>query len=574
MQNKVANVTTRQTEWNSIDWKKHNRIVKNLRYRIFRASKEKDLKKVRSLQKLMMRSYANRVTSVRRMTQINRGKHTAGVDRVIVKTPTARGQLIDSLSKVTPWKAKPVRRVYIPKADKKLRPLGIPVIFDRCLQTMVKNALEPYWEAKFESTSYGFRPGRSCHDAIEKIFGFLRSNAGKKQWILDADIHGAFNEINHEHLLKIIGGVPGRELIKQWLKAGYMEKEDFHPTTIGAPQGGSLSPLLMNIVLHGMEEALTEKRYTKKSKKPVKCGTIKRPCIRYADDFVVLCETREDAQKCKDILQEWLRPKGLRLSEEKTQIVHISKGFDFLGFNIRQYQTKSRRSGKKLIIKPSKTSIKKLRKKLKDEWISLRGRSPTEVAGKLNPIIRGWANYFKTSCASRTFRTLDCWMFKRETRYVKHRHPKKPRYWTRPRYWGQFNKEREDRWVFGDKETGVYLLPFRWFAIRRHILVKGNSSPDDPSLKQYWAKRHQKKFDNLKPTKKELAKRQHGFCPNCAESLLNGEELHIHHIVPKKNGGSDEFNNLCLLHYYCHQQQHCVEKRTLRGSILGGNHAA
>jgi RNA-directed DNA polymerase len=205
-----ANGTEKQTNWNAIDWRKANRTVRNLRHRIFRATQEGNLKKVRSLQRLMLKSYSNRQVSVRRVTQINTGKNTPGMDKLVIKTPAARGKMVDALAHYTLWKARPTRRVYIPKTNNKVRPLGIPVVVDRCLQAMIKNALEPAWEAKFEGTSYGFRPGRSCHDAIEKIYELARPNKTKK-WILDADIRGAFDNISHDYLLKAIGPVPGDE---------------------------------------------------------------------------------------------------------------------------------------------------------------------------------------------------------------------------------------------------------------------------------------------------------------------------------------------------------------------------
>jgi RNA-directed DNA polymerase len=215
-----ANGTEKQTDWNAINWHKANRTVRHLRQRIFRAAHEGHLNKVRSLQKLMLKSYSNRLVSVRRVTQINAGKDTPGVDKLVIKTPAARGNMVDMLAHYALWKAKPTRRVYIPKASgSKLRPLGIPVVMDRCLQALVKNALEPAWEARLEGSSYGFRPGRSCHDAIGKIYALARPNKTKK-WVLDADIRGAFDHISHDYLLKAIGPVPGRELIKHWLKAG------------------------------------------------------------------------------------------------------------------------------------------------------------------------------------------------------------------------------------------------------------------------------------------------------------------------------------------------------------------
>jgi RNA-directed DNA polymerase len=276
----LANGTEKHadTDWNTVDWHQEELRVRNLRQRIFRATQAGDWKRVRSLQKLTLRSRANALVSVRRVAQLNAGKNTPGVDKVLLKTPAARGRMVDLLVLHRPWTAKPARRVYIPKANGKLRPLGIPVILDRCVQAMVKNALEPSWEARFEGCSYGFRPGRGCHDAIEKIFK-IASPKNRKKWVLDADIKGAFDHISHEHLLETIGRVPGYELIKQWLKAGYVDKGVFHETEAGTPQGGVISPLLANIALHGMEEAL-EIKHRKRGELDSK-----RALVRYADDF-------------------------------------------------------------------------------------------------------------------------------------------------------------------------------------------------------------------------------------------------------------------------------------------------
>jgi len=229
------------TEWNSVNWRVVNRRVRTLRHRIFRASQQGDYRTVASLQKLMLRSYSNRLQAVRRVTQVNHGKRTAGVDQGLIKTPKARGAFVDSLRTYQPWRAMPTKRVSIPKANGTQRPLGIPTMRDRALQAMVKNALEPSWEARFEGTSYGFRPGRGCHDAIEKTFRLARTN-GRKKWVVDADIEGAFDHIDHDFLLRTIGPAPGRELIRQWLKAGYVDRHVFHPTVAGTPQGGVITP--------------------------------------------------------------------------------------------------------------------------------------------------------------------------------------------------------------------------------------------------------------------------------------------------------------------------------------------
>jgi RNA-directed DNA polymerase len=554
----LANGTEKLTDWNAINWRKANRTVRNLRQRIFRATQEGNLNKVHSLQKLMLRSYSNRLVSVRRVAQINAGKNTPGVDKLVIKTPAARGSMVDTLAHYTLWKAKPARRVYIPKANGKLRPLGIPVVFDRCLQAMVKNALEPAWEARFEGSSYGFRPGRSGHDAIEKIYGLARPNKTKK-WVLDADIRGAFDNISHEYLLKTIGPVPGKELIKQWLKAGYVEHGTFHATEQGTPQGRVVSPLLANIALHGMEEAIRVKYDYR--------GQLisKRAVVRYADDFVCFCESREDAEQVQKILVEWLAARGLTLSEEKTRIVHLTEGFDFLGFNIRHYPApQTSRTGWKLLIKPSKESVQDVQKKLKDHWNKAQGSNVQSVLTKLNPVIRGWANYFRTAVAKEIFSKLDSWMFYKADRYTRRRHPKKPKDWRHRKYWGRFHLDRVDLWVFGDKQTGGYLLKFSWFPIERHTLVKGRSSPDDPRLADYWEKRQAAKTRDLTFSKQKLAKRQKGRCPECGESLFNDEELQVHHLLARAKRGKDSYSNLVLVHLLCHQHTHAKTQRAMR----------
>ncbi len=546
----IVNGASRPTDWNTVNWRQTNRNVRNLRSRIFRATQAGEWAKVRNLQRLMLRSYSNTLVSVRRVTQVNQGKKTAGIDKVVVKTPAAREKLVDDLMAYQPWKAKPARRVYIPKASGNFRPLGIPTVTDRCLQAKVKNALEPSWEARFEGSSYGFRPGRSTHDAIGKIYGLARPNK-KKQWVVDADIKGAFDNIDHAHLLKTIGEVPGRELIRQWLKAGYVDKGVFYDTDAGTPQGGVISPLLANIALHGMEKALG---VTFDNRGQI---TGKRAVVRYADDFVVFCESKEDAEAVIDRLKEWLAERGLVLSEEKTRIVHLTEGFDFLGFNVRHYKDTSTPTGYKLRITPSKESVKRIRVKLRDGWNQMQGSNTQAVLKTLNPIIRGWANYHRVNVASKTFKSLDNWMFQREVRYVRKTHPKKPTHWTQARYFGRMNQQRQDNWVFGDKPTGGYLLKFSWAKIERHVMVQGKASPDDPALRNYWVKRQADQTKNLTPRRQKVARAQHSICPLCGESIHNGEEIHEHHVHGRRN--SDE---VILLHLYCHQKVHGAQRKS------------
>ena len=566
-----VNVTAKTTEWHEVDWQRAYHNVRNLRRRIFKATKSKDWRKVRNLQRLMLRSYSNVLLAVRKATQDNKGRKTAGVDKVLVKTPRKRGQMVDDIINNQDWKPKPVRRVYIPKSNgkkrdnavlgvspmsdcRKKRPLGIPTIRDRCLQAIVKNALEPCWEAQFEGISYGFRPGRSTHDAIGKIYQAVRPNKRKK-WIVDADITGCFDNIDHDYLLSTIGNFPARKMIKEWLKAGYVDKNVFHPQETGTPQGGIISPLLANISLHGMEDAIGVK-YDKTKGHSIG----KRIIVRYADDFVIMCESKEDAREAKSDIEKWLIQRGLELSSEKTKIIHITEGFDFLGFNIRQYKVNNTKTGYKLLIKPSNKFLQKTRNDIREIFLNHHGKSVETLIGKINPVIRGKANYLNKVVSSLAFQKLDDYLFKRQVRFVKRTHPNQNKKWTQDKYWGRLNLQRKTNWVFGSKQSGSYMLKFSWTKIERHILVKQRSSPDDPSLIEYWEKRNKKsqKSEAAKWNAKQeqVAYKQSYKCPVCKQSLFNGEELHLHHITPRSEGGKDTPNNLVWVHLFCHHKVH------------------
>ena len=469
-----------------------------------------------------------------------------------------------------PWHARPLKRVYIPKrGSAKRRPLGIPVIVDRVLQARALNALEPEWEARFEPRSYGFRPGRGCQDAIAAIYLTLNGKNPQRRWVLDADLAAAFDRIDHNQLLTMLGTFPARGLVAQWLKAGVIENGRFAPTEEGTPQGGVISPALLNIALHGMEHAAGV-RYRKLGTDAAFTRAGSPVLVRYADDLVALCHSRDQAKQVKARLLAWLAPRGLTFNEDKTRIVYLDEGsFDFLGFNVRRYR-------EKLLIKPSKAALRRIRERLRAEMWALRGANAAAVLRKINPIVRGWSAYYRTVVSSIAFTALDDYVWKLTYKWAKYSHQNKSRHWIVDRYFGQFNQARQNRWVFGDRDSGAYLRKFSWTKIVRHQMVTGTSSLDDPALRDYWAERRRTgpppPIDNAR-----LLKMQAGRCPLCGDYLLPADHqpdspqaweqwladtrqaMTTQHVVAHGNHGTS--NEPRLIHAHCQHRHH-----TVRGS--------
>lgn len=532
--------------WHAINWRKANRTVRRLQARIVKAVQAGKRHKVRSLQRLLARSYSSRVLAVKRVTE-NQGKKTPGVDREIWNTPELKAKGVIRLQERY-FKAKPLRRIYIPKSDgKKMRPLGIPCMVDRAFQALYLLTLAPIAETIGDLNSYGFREKRSAMDALSQLFNILvRRNSA--QWILEGDIKACFDELCHQWLLTHTP--TDKRSLREWLKAGYIEKGALHPTEKGSPQGGIISPVIANMALDGLETLL-------KKTFPRRLGH-KINLVRYADDFVITGATKEVLQEqVMPLLQVFLKERGLTLSPEKTSITHISDGFDFLGQNIRKYNGK-------YLSKPSaknqKAFLTKVRHIIKTEGRRL---SAYGLIRKLNPIIRGWANYHRHASSKQTFSRIDHLIYWALWRWAKRRHSQKSKAWIRKKY---FVDSETQRTIFHTYEnnaqgsrTTVRLFQAAKVPITRHIKIRSDANPYDPLWEIYF-EGHQHRQTHIdfwnRSWFKHLWTRERGLCPVCSEFISKESGWNDHHILWKVYGGTDELSNRILLHPNCHRQLH------------------
>ncbi len=461
---RLPDVKQLEKQWKNIDWIKAEKEVNRLQIRIAKAVQEKKWNTVKRLQYLLTHSFYAKALAVRKVTT-NKGKNTSGVDKELWVTAASKMRAVLTLSDKN-YKAKPLRRVYIEKKGKNAkRPLGIPCMYDRAMQALYALSLVPIAETTADTRSFGFRKGRCCQDACEYIFTNLaKTNSAK--WVLEGDIKGCFDHISHEWLL---ANIPmDKSVLKQFLKAGFVFERELFPTEEGTPQGGVISPILANMTLDGIQKALYDRCHTNRlGKEDIRFKNAhKVNFIRYADDFIVTAATKEIAEEAKQIVSQFLKGRGLELSEDKTVITHITDGFDMLGWTFRKFNGK-------LIVKPSKKSIKSFVVSLSDTIRNHAKAWEQEVLiEKLNKQIRGWANYHQSVCASEAFAHIDYVLYELLWQWAKRRHPHKGQWWISTRYW---QRKGNRNWVFSTENKG--LLRVDHIPIVRHIKIRLDTNP-------------------------------------------------------------------------------------------------
>jgi RNA-directed DNA polymerase len=465
-------------DWQTINWVRARRQVRKLQARIVKATQEGRYGKVKALQWLLTHSFSGKSLAVKRVTE-NDGKKTPGVDRIIWNTSEAKTNAILSLQK-RGYSPLPLRRVLIPKKNGKTRPLGIPTMKDRAMQALYLYALEPVAETTADRNSYGFRPKRSTADAGAQCFTCL-ARKNRAEWVLEADIAGCFDNISHDWM---IANIPtDKTVLQKWLKAGVVYQNELFPTEAGTPQGGIISPVLANMTLDGLEKALV-KAFPYSAQKGLKMNM-----VRYCDDFIVTGYSKEWLEEeVMPVVVNFLAERGLALSPEKTSITHITEGLDFLGWNVRKYDGK-------LLIKPSKASIKLHLEKLREIIKANKSVRQVDLIKMLNPVLRGWANYHSHMVAKETFARIDHAVWFMLWQWAKRRHPNKGAFWVTKKY---FKTQGNRKWVFAaeDEEQGkvIRLLFESDTPIRRHLKIKADANPHDPKWHKYFQTRWAREY--------------------------------------------------------------------------------
>lgn len=529
-------VLDNRVEWHAIRWRAAQRNINRLQSRIVEAAEQSNWRKVRALQHIIIRSLSGAAMAIKRVTE-NTGKRTSGIDGELWSTPEKKTQALRTIRKGQ-YKASPLRRIYIPKANGKKRPLGIPTMYDRAKQALYVLSIDPIAECRADPNSYGFRRERSTADAIQQCFIVL-CKKNSSQWVLEGDIKSCFDQISHQWLLDHIPTDKG--VLRQWLKAGWIENQRLNATEMGTPQGGIISPVLANMALDGLEHTLTT-HFGKRIK-----------MIRYADDFIVVGKTKEFlTQEAKPIIETFMAIRGLKLSPEKTRVTHINEGFDFLGQNIRKY-------GDKLLIKPSRKSIKNLLNKIREIVKTKPQMKTCTMIRKLNPIMRGWVNYHRHVVSKDTFFKIESIIWHNLWRWAKRRHPRKGHKWVLKRYCQSYAGRELVFFAETEDKAKVHLFQMSAAPIKRHVKIRNEVNPYNPKYAKYLLERHRKRW-----MEKELGigiprylwLRQNGKCGCCLGLITEETGWHKHHELPKTANGRDDIKNLVLLHPNCHSQYH------------------